>query len=190
MIRASSPGLIALWREDFRTHGCDWTSPGFRALFAYRLGVWRMSIRSRIIRAPISVIYKMLYRRAAHVYGIEIPYTAKIGRRVRIEHQHCIVIHGASEIGDECVIRHGVTLGIRDENLPDEAPSLGIGVSVGAGAKILGKVTVGDNVKIGANAVVLHDVDPNSVVVGIPARVVRSNTMPNRNALPREDMLR
>ena len=93
--------LVDLIHEDWVTHGRDYTRPGFKAIAVYRFGVWRMSIYPKLFRAPFSVIYRMLYRRARNVYGIEIPYTAKVGRRVRIDHQHGIVIHGNSEIGDE-----------------------------------------------------------------------------------------
>ena len=164
--------LVSLIREDYRANGSDWHRPGFRALATYRFGVWRMRIRPKPIRMFFSWVYKLMYRRCAYVYGIEIPYTASIGRRVIIEHQHGIVIHGASVIGDDCIIRQGVTLGIRDERFLDHAPKLGNGVSIGAGAKLLGQINVGDHVKIGANAVVLDDLPDDSTAVGIPARVI------------------
>ena len=167
---------VAFWslvREDYDANGRDWFRPGFRALAVYRFGVWRMTVRSKVLRAPLSVLYKILYRKCAYGYGIEIPYTARIGRRVTIEHQHGIVIHGASAVGDECVLRQGVTLGLRNESEPDQAPILESGVSVGAGAKILGAVHVGANARIGANAVVLRDVPAGGTAVGVPARILK-----------------
>ena len=88
-----------------------------------------------------------------------------------IEHQSGIVIHGASIIGDECVIRQNCTLGVRRVDRPTEAPVLGKGVDVGAGAVILGNVTIGDFARIGANAVVLSDVPPGGTAVGVPAQI-------------------
>ena len=167
-----TPGLCALIREDLRAHGGDWTRPGFRTLAAYRFGVWRMSIRSKVLRAPFSVLYRWMFRYCRNRYGIELPYTAQVGRGVVIEHQGAIVIHGASVLGDGCVIRQGVTLGNRYLDRPDEAPRLGKNVNVGAGAKLLGAFAVGDSAVIGANAVVLRDVEAGQTVVGIPAKPI------------------
>jgi len=165
--------LTELIREDLASHGGDWTSPGFKALAVYRFGVWRMSIGTKLLRAPLSVLYRHCYRRVRNHYGIELPYSAKVGRRVVIEHQSGIVIHGASIIGDECIIRQNCTLGIRRVEEATKAPVLGRGVDVGAGAVILGDVTIGDFAKIGANAVVLCDVPPHALAVGVPATVKR-----------------
>lgn len=165
------PGLIELVREDWRAHECSWTRPGFRAVAIHRFGVWRMSIGSRILRAPFSVLYRLLYRRARNVYGIELPFTVRVGRRVIFEHAGAVVIHGNSEIGDDCIIRQGVTLGNRRLEAPLEAPRLGRNVNVGAGAKILGAVTVGDGAEIGANAVVLDNVPAGALAVGVPAKI-------------------
>lgn len=159
-------------KSDWRNHDKDWTRPGFRALFAYRFGVWRMTIRWRLVRAPLSLLYRVLYRRARNIYGIELPYTAVVGENVIIEHQHGIVVHGYVEIGDGSTIRQGVTIGVKDIHNLKAVPKLGKNVDIGAGAKIIGPVSIGDNVKIGANAVVVHDIPCNSTAVGIPARVI------------------
>src|SRR4051812_14756812 len=105
--------MFRLIREDLVAHGGDSTKPGFRALAVYRFGVWRMTVHSKLLRAPLSILYRALYRRARNVYGIELPYSASIGRRVVIEHQSGIVVHGATVIGDECIIRQICTFGIR-----------------------------------------------------------------------------
>ena len=131
-----------------------------------------MILHPKLVRAPFSLFYRMLYRHVRNVYGIDLPYSVLLGRRVVIEHQGGIVIHGSAVIGDECVIRHGVTLGNRYLDQPQEAPRLGARVNVGAGAKILGAVTIGDDAQIGANAVVLCDVPPGATAVGIPARII------------------
>lgn len=168
--------LLKLWqqiREDWVAHGCDWTKPGFRAVAVHRFGVWRMGVQPKPLRAPFSLLYRMLYRKIRNVYGIELPYTVKLGRRVIIEHQGCIVIHGCCVIGDDSIIRQGVTLGLRYLDRLAEAPVLGKRVNVGAGAKLFGNIIVGDDVNVGANAVVLSNVPDGATVVGIPAKVVR-----------------
>ncbi len=169
---------LGLWeqiKEDWIAHGRDWTLPGFRAVAVQRFGVWRMKIAPKILRAPFSILYRMLYRKIRNSYGIELPYTVKLGRRVIFEHQHGIVIHGYCEIGDDCYIRQGVTIGNRYLDRPFEAPKLGDRVNVGAGAKILGGVTIGDDVNIGANAVVLSDIPSGKTAVGIPAKILNSS---------------
>nr|WP_320010667.1 hypothetical protein [uncultured Desulfobulbus sp.] len=111
----------------------------------------------------------MLFRFVRNVYGIELPYSVKLGRRVIFEHQHGIVVHGATVIGDDCIIRQGVTIGNRALDKPNEAATIGQGVNIGAGAKILGNITIGQGASIGANAVVLRDVPPMATAVGNPA---------------------
>lgn len=170
---------LSLWqqiKEDWIAHGRDWTKPGFRAVAVQRFGVWRMSIKSKILRAPFSIFYRMLYRKVRNTYGIELPYSVKLGRRVVIEHQGDIVIHGDCVIGDDSIIRQGVTLGNRYLDRPFDAPKLGERVNVGAGAKIFGNVSIGDDANIGANAVVLCDVPAKATAVGVPAKVINAST--------------
>lgn len=164
--------LIEQIHEDWVVHHRDWSLPGFRAVAVYRFGVWRMQFTNPVVRLPLSFIYRRLYRKVRNSYGIELPYSAKIGRRLRIEHQSDIVVHGACEIGDDCVLRQGVTLGCRYLDRPLEAPILGDRVNVGAGAKILGGVRIGDDANIGANSVVLKDVGRGETAVGIPAKIL------------------
>lgn len=165
-------GLIRLIREDYRAHGSDWTLPGFRTIAVHRFGVWRMSIRYRWLRAPLSLIYRFGFRYCRNVYGIELPYSAYVGRRVRIEHQGGIVVHGASTIGNGCILRQNCTLGIRTMEALQDAPTLESNVNVGAGAVILGKVNIGAGATIGANAVILDDIPAGALAVGVPARVI------------------
>ena len=177
---------LGLWeqiKEDWITHGRDWTKPGFQAVVVQRFGVWRMQIKSLIFRAPFSFLYRMFYRKIRNTYGIELPYTVLLGRRVIVEHQHGIVIHGNSVIGDDCIIRQGVTIGNRYLDQPFEAPKLGKRVNIGAGAKILGNVTIGDDVCIGANAVVISDIPSGQTVVGIPAKIIHSKSSRNPDSL-------
>jgi serine O-acetyltransferase len=170
MASPDSSGFLRLVREDLATHGNDWTQAGFKALAVYRFGVWRMTLRRGPIRLVLSYIYRIMYRRACWKYGIEIPFTTKIGRRLAIHHQGPVVINGYATIGDDCVIRHGVTVGIRYG--PDDCPTIGDRVEIGAGAVMIGRISIGHDCVIGANAVVLEDIPPNSVAVGVPARVI------------------
>lgn len=186
--RSEVASFARLVREDLDAHDGDWTRAGFQALLVYRFGVWRMSIRRKLFRAPLSVLWRALFAAVRNFYGIELPFTAKIGRRVIFEHQHGIVVHGATEIGDDCIIRQGVTLGIRRLDRLKDAPVLGKHVNVGAGAKILGNVHIGDHAEIGANAVVLDDVPPHTLAIGIPARNVARDAKARkgrRERLPR-----
>jgi serine O-acetyltransferase len=163
--------MCALIAEDYRSHGRDWTRPGFRALFWHRFGNWRMGVRPKPLRAPLSLIYHWGFRHCRNVYGIEIPYPATVGRGVIVEHQGGIVVHGASVIGDGSIIRQNCTLGLRSLDRLDEAPVIGKRVNIGAGAVIMGRVTIGDDAAIGANAVVMQDVPAGSLAVGVPAVV-------------------
>jgi serine O-acetyltransferase len=166
--------------EDLKAQREGLLGLGFWAIAVYRFGHARFAIGNRILRAPWTILYMVLNKLVEIFCGISIGSTATIGHRLSIEHHGCIVIHGASVIGDDCLLRHGVTIGNRGYDDPLGAPKLGNRVQIGAGAKILGRVTVGDDVVIGANAVVVHDVADGSVVGGIPARQLRVSTKPPR----------
>lgn len=107
--------------------------------------------------------------------GIEIHPGAKIGKRLFIDHGSGVIIGETTEIGDDCTLFQGVTLGGTGKDVGKRHPTLGNNISVGSGAKILGPVTIGDNTKIAANAVVLNDIPPNCTVVGIPGEIVKIN---------------
>ena len=157
-------------RQDWVAHGCTWTRHGFWALVVYRFGNWRYGIRPRWLRMPFSFAYKLLKFFADSLLGIEIPCEAAIGRRFTIEHTGAIVISGDAVFGDDCVVRQGVTVGLRNRNRRG-APRIGNRVDIGAGAKLLGPIVIGDDVAIGANAVVLCDVPDGCLAVGVPAVV-------------------
>ena len=181
-VNGSGTTDLGFWqqiKEDWIAHERDWTKPGFRAVAVQRFGVWRMTIKPLLLRAPLSILYRALFRKIRNSYGIELPYTVQLGRRVIIEHQSGIVIHGYCSIGDDCIIRQGVTMGNRYLDRPFDAPKLGKRVNVGAGAKIFGNVTIGDDVNIGANAVVLSDISPGKTAVGIPAKIISSKNSEN-----------
>jgi serine O-acetyltransferase len=171
---ANPPGIgfFALVAEDFRTHGRDPFRQGFWALFWHRFGNWRMSVRPRIFRAPLTVIYRMMAKITEWLCGIELPYAVPIGRRCRIEHFGGIVI-SALRIGDDVTIRQNTTFGIARTSDTTARPVIGDRVDIGVGAVILGGVTIGDDAAIGANAVVLRDVPAGCIAVGVPARILR-----------------
>ena len=160
--------------EDYAAHGREWTRPGFRAVAVHRFGVWRMGVRSKLLRAPLSLLYRWAYRHCRNVYGIELPYSVRLGRRVVVEHQGGIVVHGNTQIGDDCIIRQNCTFGIRTLDDLTAAPVLEAGVNVGAGAVVLGRVRIGAGAAIGANAVVLTDVPAGAMAAGVPAKVLRA----------------
>ena len=110
------------------------------------------------------------------ITGIEIHPGAVIGRRFFIDHGMGVVIGETSEVGDDCMIYHGVTLGGTSWDKEKRHPTLMDGVIIGAGAKILGPVTLGKNVRVGSNSVVVRSIDDNETVVGIPGRVVRKKS--------------
>lgn len=166
-------GLIALIREDLRTHEGVWFEPGFWAIAVHRIGNWRMGIRPKILRAPFSLLYRFLAAWVELLGGIHLPYTVKLGRRVRIWHHGGMVLHARS-IGDDVHLRHGTTFGIATKDRLRAIPTIEDRVDIGCGVCILGNVTVGHDSLIGANAVVLADVPPRSTAVGIPAKVVRT----------------
>jgi serine O-acetyltransferase len=158
-------------REDWRTHDRQLLRQGLWVMAVYRFGRWRYRIRQRWIRAPFSAIYKLLKLLSEILTGIELPCEAIVGRRFRIDHFGGIIISGDTVFGEDCVVRNGVTVGLRHGGKRG-SPVIGSRVDIGAGAKILGPIRIGDDVAIGANAVVLIDVPPNSVAVGVPARVL------------------
>lgn len=158
-------------REDWRTHDRSLFRQGLWVMTVYRFGRWRYTIRWRWLRMPFSFLYKVLKAFSEILTGIELPCEVRLGRRFRIDHFGGIIISGDAVFGDDCVIRNGVTVGLKDTGQRG-APILGNRVDLGAGAKILGPIHIGDNVSIGANAVVLSSVPSNSIAVGIPARVL------------------
>jgi serine O-acetyltransferase len=166
--------LMELWKEDLRTHERDLFSQGFWAIALHRFGNWRMDFGSRIIRAPFSLLYKILYKFVEWTCGISLNYTVRVGRRVRIWH-HSGMILGARSIGDDVHIRQSTTFGVaRRGDHRALKPIIEDRVDIGCGAVIVGAITVGHDSQIGANAVVLKDVPPYSVCVGVPAKVIKT----------------
>jgi serine O-acetyltransferase len=142
--------------------------PGLHAIWLHRIAHWFWNHNFKLLARLISHFSRWLT-------GIEIHPGAKIGRRFFIDHGMGVVIGETAEIGDDVTIYHQVTLGGTSTKKGKRHPTIGNNVVIGAGAKILGPVKIGDNCKIGANSVVIKDVPPNSTVVGIPGKVVKRN---------------
>jgi serine O-acetyltransferase len=155
-------------REDWHTYKGDITRQGLWVMLVYRFGRWRYTVQQRWLRLPLSILYKILKLLSQILTGIDLPCEVQIGRRLTIEHFGDIIISGDTVIGDDVVIRNGVTIGLRRTGIAG-APIIGNRVDIGAGAKILGTIRIGNDVAIGANAVVLQDVPDNSLAVGVPA---------------------
>lgn len=140
--------------------------PGIKAVRSYRLANW-------CYRHNLKFLARMISQHSRHRTGIEIHPGATIGRRLVIDHGMGIVIGETAEIGDDCLIYHGVTLGGTGKDVGKRHPTIGNNVLIGTGAKVLGPIKVGDNSRIAANSVVLKEIPEDSTAVGIPARVVR-----------------
>lgn len=140
--------------------------PGFKALRSHKKANW-------FLRHNMPFIARYISQRSAHRTGIEIHPGAKIGKRVCIDHGSGIVIGETTEIGDDVMIYQGVTLGGTGKDVGKRHPTIENGVMIGAGAKVLGPITIGRNAKIAAGAVVVKNVEPNCTVVGVPGKIVR-----------------
>ena len=140
--------------------------PGIKAVRSHRLAHW-------CYRHDLKFLARAISQRSRRRTGIEIHPGATIGRRLVIDHGMGIVIGETAEIGDDCLIYHGVTLGGTGKDVGKRHPTIGNNVLIGTGAKVLGPIKVGDNSRIAANSVVLKEIPEDSTAVGIPARVVR-----------------
>ena len=144
------------------------TYAGLHAVAMYRVAHW-FYIRD------MKFVARVISQTARFLTGIEIHPGAKIGKGLLIDHGAGVVIGETAEIGDNCLLYQGCTLGGTGKDQGKRHPTLGNNVMVGCGAKVLGPFKVGDNSKIAANAVVLETVPPNCTAVGVPARIVRQN---------------
>jgi serine O-acetyltransferase len=147
--------------------------PGFHALLIHRLSHWFWYHRIRWVARFLSHIGRFLT-------GIEIHPGATIGRRVFIDHGMGVVVGETAEIGDDSTLYHGVTLGGTSWNKGKRHPTLGRNVVIGAGAKVLGPITIADGARVGSNAVVVKDVPPGATAVGIPARIIQPEVQRSR----------
>lgn len=155
------------------------TYPGFHAIFMHR-------INHILYRLRIPILPRLLSHIVRWLTGIEIHPAARIGAGFFIDHGMGVVIGETAEIGTECLLYQGVTLGGTGKEKGKRHPTLGKGVVVGAGAKILGAIRIGDYAKIGANSVLLHSVPDYSIVVGVPGRVIKKKILRVEEAGPVE----
>jgi len=168
------PGIAFgdLIREDYATHGRDFWSQGFWAIAIHRFGNWRMGVKNSLLRAPLTLIYRIMAKHAQWLGGIDLTYTVKVGRRVRIWHHGGMTLE-ALEIGDDVHIRQNTTFGLRQHGDPRWLkPIIGAGCQIGAGAVIVGPIIVGEGSTIGANVVLAQDVPAGSIVTA-PKPVIK-----------------
>ena len=169
--------FLAMVREDLALYAEGAREPGFWAVTLHRFRGWtRSPAFPRVLLPPATLIYRLAHLVVQTVFGISLPSSVRLGRRIRIPHQHGIVIHPHASIGDDCVIRQGVSLGAGsgdDALFWWQAPQIGRGVSLGAGCVVVGRVTIGDGATIGPNAVVMTHIPAGATVLAQNPRIIR-----------------
>jgi serine O-acetyltransferase len=180
---AESPSTLQLLAEDFATHDRDPLAPGFWAVATHRIGTRALDEkRPRVERALLDVAYRALFTGVDWIWGIHLPRSTSLGRRVRLWHNGSMLLT-AKSIGNDVHLRHDTTFGpVRaGRQVPtagplavvtDELPVIEDGVDLGSGVCVLGGVRVGQGAVVGANSVVLKNVPPRATVLGVPARIV------------------
>jgi serine O-acetyltransferase len=161
----STMGRVRLWRALLETQGV-WV------IATYRFGQWANDEAPRPLRKVAKAAYLAAFKAVEIATGVSLPVHAQIGPGFYIGHFGNIIVHPDTVMGDGCSISQGVTIGVLGGER-EGVPRIGNNVYIGAGAKILGPVTIGDGAIIGANAVVLEDVPPGATAVGVPARIIR-----------------
>ncbi len=152
-----------------RNNRIDWSEPSIPVVVLYRFGRYAQTRRFKPLRWVLKILHLPLFIFFTLLTGIHLPRSCQIGPGLRIYHFGCIVLNPLTKIGRNCTLRQGVTIGNRQTD--EDVPVLGDDVNIGAGAKILGQIRIGNHVSIGANAVVLTDVPDHHIAVGVPARV-------------------
>lgn len=179
-------GQFALWRSDvrrmlpsdagvLRALECILLTQGIWAVTMFRLGGW-LGRLPRAVRLPLGVVYVPLHKLVQCLTGIDVPSSVEAGPGLYIGHFGEIILHGQVRLGSNVNLGQGVTIGIGGFGALRGVPTIGSRVYFGAGAKVFGPITVGDDCIIGANAVVTRSIPPRSVAVGVPARVIREAT--------------
>ncbi len=174
-VRTPAVRLFASIGEDYRARGGGALSPGFHAVAVYRFGRWART-RPQPVRVLWSVLHKLLYVLVRNLYGIELPADADIGRRCTIAHPGGIVLNPRTVVGDDCLLRHNITIGVG--GIGGKAPTIGNRVQIGAGAVLVGEIAVGDDAHIGPNAVVMSDVPNGGSAFAAPARIMKQMSTP------------
>lgn len=183
--RNCNPEGLSFWalvREDYLTNDASVFHQGFLMLLIHRFGNWRMDVQPRLLRAPLTLIYRFLNKMTQLFFGMKLDYTVKVGRRVKLEHFSGMIL-GARAIGDDVILRQNTTMGLRGTGDLNAKPTIGNRVDIGAGAVIVGNITVGDNTIVGANTVVYTNVPENSVISGVPGRIIGKNARQNHSPL-------
>jgi serine O-acetyltransferase len=163
-------------REDYKRHESSVLNPALWAVLNYRYGVWAARIELAPLRWLASKMYGLFSFLVLITSGIRLHRQVQIGKGFHLIHSGNIQIHPNTVIGDYCGIQQDVTLGTAMER--KGAPIIGNNVYIGKGATILGKVTIGDNVRVAANTLVIDDVPPNTTAIGVPARVIKYTGRP------------
>jgi serine O-acetyltransferase len=162
-------------KEDYVRHGGHLRHTGLWALGVYRFGRWAKAVEPSPLHWTASRLYWALSLGVEVGLGVVIPRGTVVGRDLLLVHGASIRIHEGTVIGDRVCIMHEVTIGVNSgpDNDRQGAPRIGNDVFIGAGAKVLGDITIGDGARIAANSLVVTDVPPGATVVGVPARVMR-----------------
>jgi len=158
--------------EDWEVHHRDWTLPGFRALAVHRFGAMLKDRKGGVLRWILSRLYLCMFRYIRNHYGIELPDTTIVGHRFQIGHQGGIIIHYNSVFGNDCLVHQNVTIGEAGDRY-GEAPKFGNRVEIGAGAAIIGKVVIGDDVRIAPNVTVMTNIPAGTIVCGPSPRFIK-----------------
>ncbi len=171
--------------EDWATNSHDWTMPGFRAIAVHRFGTWVSNKRPGALRTVLLRLYQIMYRYIRNYYGIEIPLTVMLGRRLWLVHQNGIVFHWKTVVGDDCLIRHNATIGAGygGQKTLHKGPRLGNHVEVGPGAVIFAAVAIGDGAVIGPNVVVMSNVPAGARVFVEAPRLIRLANAPDAHVV-------
>lgn len=168
-------GLPGLIREDLQHHWREVSRPGFQALLAYRLGHWAQQRQPTALAQVARVLSRCMTKVVRYRCGIELDAAANLGRRLSVGHQGGIYIGPDVSLGDDCAILQGVRLGGVDAGTQGPGPSIGSRVSLGARAIVDGPVRVGDDARIGPNAVIIEDVPDGATALARPSRVRRAS---------------
>lgn len=177
-------GLRQLIREDWETHGRSLLMPGLHALVVHRFGVWAHQQVWPVRKAAGLVYHALNTLIVRNVYGVEISRSTVIGRRLRIGHHQGVVLGYSAILGDDCLVRQGLTLGqSNDEGRADDQPRVGDGVHFGAGAIVVGPVRIGNGARIGPGAVVTTHVPAGATAFAAPARLIRPQPRPTEASL-------
>jgi serine O-acetyltransferase len=171
---ADDLSLREVLSEDFATYDRSLVEPGFWAVAVHRFGTRVGQLEPPLLRRPLELTHKVLFTAVDWIWGISLPRTTRLGRRVRIWHNGSIFLNARS-IGNDVQLRQDTTLGsvrMNDSARPDRLPVIEDGADIGSGACILGDVTLGRGAMVGANSVVLQSVPAGATVFGVPARIM------------------